>query len=90
MAVVLALTKGRSPSPVLLSICTQRAAFCLAADIFAHVRWLPSQHNAADDRSRDRSRYLEDSDVAEAQIAAWGRNHAKLSTTDELHPRVGT
>lgn len=71
MAVVLALTKGRSSSSVLLSVCRQWCAFFLAADIYPHVRWVPSQRNAADDSSRNRSRHLVDSDVAETQISPW-------------------
>jgi len=71
MAVVLALTKGRSSSSVLLSICRQWCAYTLAADIYPHVRWVPSQRNAADDSSRNRSRHLVDSDVAESQITLW-------------------
>ena len=58
MAVVLALTKGRSSALVLLSICRQRCAFSLAADVYAHLRWVPSQENSADDPSRNRSRHL--------------------------------
>ena len=71
MAVVLALTKGRSSSSVLLSICRQWCAYTLAADIYPHVRWVPSQRNAADDSYRNRSRHLVDSDVAETQISLW-------------------
>ena len=74
MAVVLALTKGSSSSPVLLSICRQWCAYSLAADIYGHLRWVPSQENAADDPSRNRSRHLPDADVAEAQITAWGHS----------------
>ena len=37
------------------------------------MRWVLSQENAADDPSRNRSRHLTDSDVAEAQITAWNR-----------------
>ena len=56
MAVVLALTKGHSSVAVLLSICRQWCAYTLAADIYPHVRWVPSQRNAADDSSRNRNR----------------------------------
>ena len=52
MAVVLALTKGRSSSPVLLSICRQWCALCLAADIYAHVLWVPSQRNQSVSQGR--------------------------------------
>ena len=41
MAVVLALTKGRSSLPVLLSICREWCAYSLAADIYGHLRWVP-------------------------------------------------
>ena len=77
MAVVLALTKGRSSSSVLLSICRQWCAYTLATDIYPHVRWVPSQRNAADDSSRNRSRHLGDSDVAETQIALWAASKDK-------------
>lgn len=84
MAVVLALTKGRSSSSVLLSICRQWCAYTLAADIYPHVRWVPSQRHAADDSSRNRSRHLVDSDVAETQIALWaGRQERKLAASDK-------
>ena len=69
MAVVLALTKGRSSSAVLLTICRQWCAYTLAADVYPHIRWVPSQGNAADDSSRDKKRHLADSDVAESQVA---------------------
>ena len=71
MGVALVVTKGRSPSPFLLSICRQWCALCLAANIYAHVRWAPSQHSSADDPSRNRSRNLVDSNVAEAQVSGW-------------------
>ena len=76
MAVVLALTKGRSSSAVLLSICRQWCAYTLAADIYPHVRWVPSQRNAADDSSRDKSRHLKDADVAESQVSLWAAGKA--------------
>ena len=76
MAVVLALTKGRSSSAVLLCICRQWCAYTLAADIYPHVRVVPSQRNVADDGSRNRSRHLADSDVAEAQVSLWNLSKA--------------
>lgn len=82
MAVVLALTKGRSSSAVLLSICRQCCAYTLAADIYPHVRWVPSQRNAGDDGSRNHSRHLADSDVAEAQITLWAANKARRLIKD--------
>ena len=82
MAVVLALTKGRSASAVVLSICRHWSAYTLAADIYPHVRWVPSQRNAADDSSRNRSRHLADSDVAEAQISLWTANKARRLASD--------
>ena len=84
MAVVLALTKGRSSSPVLLSICRQWCAYSLAADIYGHLRWVPSQENAADDPSRNRSRHLPDADVAEAQVTAWSRSKGEYDDNAQL------
>ena len=77
MAVVLALTKGRSSSPVLLSMCRQWCAYSLASDLYTHVRWAPSQRNAADDPSHNRSRHLDGADVAEAQTLVWGATPRK-------------
>ena len=74
MAVVLALAKGRPPSEAMRSICRQWGALCLAANIYTHVRWVPSLRNAADDPSRDQARHLVDSDVAAAQITAWKKS----------------
>ena len=83
MAVVLALTIGRSSSSVLLSLCRQWCAYTLAADIYPHVRWVPSQRNAADDSSLNRSRHLVDSDVAETQIALWAASKDKKLAADK-------
>ena len=96
MAVVLARTKGRSSSSVLLSICRQWCAHTLADDIYPHVRWVPSQRNAADDSSRNKRRHLVDADVAGSQITLWAagkeRSLAKAAETkgaaDGLNPEV--
>eukprot|EP00969_Alexandrium_andersonii_P206644 9129435-Alexandrium_andersonii.AAC.1 len=52
MAAILALTKGRSSSPAMLSICRQWAAAVLALQLQPVVRWVPSERNAADSASR--------------------------------------
>ena len=43
---------------------------------------MPSQRSAADDGSRNRSRHLADSDVAEAQISLWTASKARRLASD--------
>ena len=48
------------------------------------MRWVPSQQNAADDPSRNRSRHLIDADVAEAQILAWSRAKSTVPAPEQF------
>lgn len=80
MSIILVFTKGRPRSGMLLSICRQWAAHCLAADLYPHLRWVPLQRNTADDPSRDQKRHLADVDVAEAQVAIWKKAASPLPT----------
>lgn len=52
LAPVLSLSKGRSSTPGMCRVCRQWASTCLTADLYAAVRWLPSERNPADNASR--------------------------------------
>ena len=49
---VMLLSKGRSNVLPLLCLCRRYAAESLPAGILAHVRWIPSEVNVADESSR--------------------------------------
>ena len=54
LALALAVAKGRSGSPWLLSTCREITALSLFSGSRFHVRWLPSEVNPADAPSRGR------------------------------------
>lgn len=52
LAVALAVDKGRSSTPGISVVVRRIASLVLAAGIYLHVRWLPSELNSADSPSR--------------------------------------
>eukprot|EP00959_Pyramimonas_sp_CCMP1952_P144973 3035101-Pyramimonas_sp.AAC.1 len=52
MAPILAVTKGRSPTRLVLRVCRQRGSLALASFSCHTWRWVPSEHNAGDPGSR--------------------------------------
>ena len=52
LSLALGVCKGRSGSSLLNNTCRQVCALSLASDCRVHVRWIPSERNAADKPSR--------------------------------------
>eukprot|EP00959_Pyramimonas_sp_CCMP1952_P021462 452533-Pyramimonas_sp.AAC.1 len=52
MAPILAVTKGRSSTRLMLRVCRQHGALALASFSYHVWRWVPSEHNAGDPGSR--------------------------------------
>ena len=82
LGTVLALEKGRSPSPPLLRVCRRVACLLLATSSSLNLRWIPSEINVADEGSRrwERSRKAHGSESTSSKKEAGSKQQTSSST----------